>query len=419
LRPRTPLAIHQKLPVPPVNVLLILTASLRRQNLQIYGYPRETTPLMSRFAMDHPENFFLFQRGYTNSTTTLLSVPSILTGISPLQPVEFRSEAPLLWQWAAAAGMHSFYFTSHDLAWCQMRKFLITPAADSFSDRETSGLPHYRDLGIDDHYTVDRAVEHLEKLRESARPFLGVIQLNTNHYPYNTRQQYQHWQGSNLDLYDNTIVEMDTHVGRIIETLKAGGQLDNTVIIFSSDHGEAFNEHGYIAHFYCHFVETVSVPLWIYIPPALMKTRDFSDLKGNLNTAVQNLDLMPTLLDCIGAWDDGGTAPLRQHMLGQSLFRPIAKDRTLLITNTDEVINSNIGLSSITGFQHYMIRTSSMPAKEDLYDLSADPTELNNLWPQCSEDQRNGFRKAFLQFSVAAKMIRASFPHISDSPQAP
>jgi len=329
--------------------------------------------------------------------------------------VQYRCEAPLLWQWAKAADMQSFFFTSQDLSWCKMRDFLTTPAADVFGDKQTSGLPHYRDLGIDDHYTVECAVKHLEGLRESPRPFLGVIQLNTNHYPYNTRENYQLWQGGNVDLYDNTIYEMDTHVGRIIDTLQATGQLDNTLIIFTSDHGEAFNEHGYIAHFYCHFIETVAVPMWMFIPPALLQSRDSQCVKTNLSLAVQNLDIMPTILDSIGAMDNPGTAALRQHMLGQSWLRPIAPDRTLLITNTDEVMNSNIGLSSITGLRHYMIRTSSMPIREDCFDLAVDPTELNNLWPQYTEEQRNTYRKPFFNFAVAAKMIRTALPQVKFS----
>jgi arylsulfatase A-like enzyme len=273
-------------------------------------------------------------------------------------------------------------------------------------DKEIHEHPTYRDLGIDDHFTVDAAVRHLESLRDSPRPFLGVIHLNTNHYPYNTHEQYQRWHGTNLDLYDNTIVETDTHVGRIIDTLRDTGQLDHTVILFASDHGEAFNEHGYIAHFYCHFVETVSVPLWLYLPPGLVAQREMNALKHNLTKTVQNLDILPTVLDCIGAWDLPATEPLRRPLLGQSLLRPLTAERTLWITNTDEVMNSIIGLSSIKGSKHYMIRTSSIPAKEDLYDLARDPGEQNNLWPRCSAAERTGYRNGFLQFPIPSRIMR-------------
>ncbi len=419
LKPRNPLPVNCRIPQPKVNVLVILNESLRRQNMQLFGYTRETTPRMAAFAAEHPANFFPFPRAYTNSTTTLLSVPSILTGISPLQPVGFRSEAPLLWQWAKAAGMHSFYFTSHDLSWCKLRAFLTTPPPDEFWDREVSGDPLYRDLGIDDHFTVEAAVRHLHALGGSPQPFCGVVHFNTNHYPYNTRESYQLWHGDNQDLYDNTILETDAHVGRLIDTLRDLGKLDNTVIFFVSDHGEAFNEHGYIAHFYCHFAETVSVPLWIYLPPALLSRRDSAGVRSNLTASVQNLDILPTLLDCLGAWDLPATKELRRPMLGQSLLRPLTAERTMWITNTDEVLNSVIGLSSIKGSKHYMIRTSSIPAKEDLYDLTKDPGERDNLWPRCTDSERNGCRNGFSQFPIAAGMMRDALRQFSSTNVSP
>ena len=416
LPPRQPKSIPGKFPRSPVNVLLILNESLRRQNLAIYGHPRDTTPCMTRFAAEHPGKFFKFNRAYANSTTTLLSVPSILTGISPLQPIQYRIEAPLLWQWAGAADMETFLFTSHDLSWCHIGRFITTPGPDTHWDQTVDRLPHYRDLGCDDHFTVDRAVRHLKAAANSSRPFMGVVHLNTNHYPYNTRREYQRWSGAEVDLYDNTILETDTHTGRLIDTLKTIGKLENTVIIFASDHGEAFNEHGYIAHFYCHFTETVSVPLWLYLPPALLQTRDLADLGNNLDATVQNLDILPTIADCIGAWDHPLAAAPRQAMMGQSLLRPLSPGRTVWITNTDESIHSVIGLSSITDDQHYMIRTSSMPAKEDLYDLTADPAERNNLWETLSDARRDEIRRAFLRFPVAAGMMRAALPQLAPEP---
>lgn len=408
---REPLAVPA-LPQPAFNVLVILNESLRRQNLGIFGHPRDTTPFMARFASEHAAGFHQFTRAYTNSTTTLLSVPSILTGISPLQPLDQRVKAPLLWQWAKAADMDSFYFTSHDLAWCDIGTFITTPPPDAFWDQRQSGAPHYRDLGCDDHLTVAHAVDYLTANRNATRPFLGVVHLNCNHYPYNTRDEYRRWQGSEVDDYDNTILETDTQTGRLIDALGAAGKLDSTIIVFASDHGEGFNEHGYIAHFYCHFTETISVPLWVYLPPAFAAGRDLSALRANLDATVQNLDLMPTLLDCIGAWEAPSAAPLRQPMLGSSLLRPLPPDRTVFVTNTDEILNSVIGLSSVTGSRHYMLRTSSMPAREDLYDLAADPEEKHNLWDTLKPAERDAIRRPFLAFPVAARMMRAALPHL-------
>ena len=169
-------------------------------------------------------------------------------------------------------------------------------------------------------------------------------------------------------------------------------------------------EHGYTANFYCHFIETVAVPIWLYLPPAIAQHRELAGLRSNLDATVQNLDLLPTILDCIGALDAGPAAALREPMLGQSLFRPVPPDRTVWITNTDEIMPSVIGLSSITGNQHYMIRTSNTPAKEDVYDLATDAAEQHNRWAELTDSQRDAFRRSFLRFPVAARMIQAACP---------
>ena len=349
LPPRDPITITTEIPRPAINVLLILNESLRRNRLSLYGHSRNTTPFMNEWAAKYPDRFFSFERAYSNSTTTLLSVPSILTGIAPVQPVSERIKAPLLWQWAKAAKMQSFYFTSHHLDWLGLGDFITTPAPDASWDMRRENLPSYRDMGCDDHYTVERAISHIESLKNAEKPFLGVVHLNTNHYPYTTEPLYQQWSGSDVDLYDNTILETDTHTRRLIETLERTGQLERTVILFASDHGEAFHEHGYTAHFYCHFAETITVPLWVWLPQRFAAQRDLSHLKENRKINIQNLDILPTILDCVGAWENEQLAEHRAAMMGSSLFREIDPKRNILITNTDEIMPSIIGLSSLTG----------------------------------------------------------------------
>jgi glucan phosphoethanolaminetransferase (alkaline phosphatase superfamily) len=413
LPPREPITIASQIPSPAVNVLLILNESLRRNRLSIYGNTRNTTPFINQWAARYPDRFFPFDRAYTNSTTTLLSVPSIFTGIAPVQPLYERIKAPLLWQWAKAANMQTFYHTSHYLDWLGLGAFITTPPPDTSWDMRRENLPPYRDMGCDDHYTVARAIAHIESLADSARPFLGVIHLNTSHYPYNTAKPYQQWSGSDLDLYDNTILETDSHTRRLIETLERTGQIQRTVILFASDHGEAFQEHGYTAHFYCHFAETITVPLWIWLPESFASQRNLAHLKENRHVNTQNLDILPTILDCIGAWDHHALAELRTPMMGSSLFRKIDPLRDIYITNTDESMPSIIGLSSVTGNFHYMLRTSGSSPLEDLYNIADDPLEVHNLWPRTADSEKHSYRSKFFAFPVSSTMMKKAFPHLS------
>ena len=402
--------IATTLPQPPINVLLILNESLRRNRLSLYGHDRKTTPFIDQLAATSPQQFFRFDHTYTNSTTTLLSVPSILNGIAPYQPIAQKITAPNIWQWAKAAQMHSFYHSSHHLDWLGLGKFITTPPPDHTWDMRQENLPHYRDMGCDDHITIARSIAHLNARAQNPQPFLGVIHLNTNHYPYNTAAPYQKWQGSPSDLYDNSILEVDTHTQRIIDALKANNQFANTLIIFASDHGEAFNEHGYTAHFYCHFTETITVPLWLLLPEQITKSRDLQALRENLTRNTQNLDILPTILDAIGAWDHPELTSHTRSMLGSSLFRPIDANRPILITNTDEIMPSVIGLSSVIGPMHYMLRTSGKTPLEDLYNIDSDPQERQNLWPNLPPIEREAFRQAFRPYPVSAGMIDKAFP---------
>ena len=98
------------------------------------------------------------------------------------------------------------------------------------------------------------------------------------------------------DLYIKEVESVDERVGFVVKTLKHKGLLDNTYIVFTSDHGEHFGEHGLFGHgghgLGCHYYEDLlKVPLIIF-GPELPKGKRFKD-------NVSNLDLMPTLKDLL------------------------------------------------------------------------------------------------------------------------
>jgi len=414
LKPRTPMALLEPgqahYPTPPVNILLILNESLRRQELSLFGYARETTPQLKRFAQAHPAGFFPFPKAFSNSSATLISVPSILTGISPLQPAAHLSQAPLLWEWGKAAGMRTFFVSSQDMSWCGMDRFMNTPSPDVFWDKQRSRQPYFRDWGIDDRFTVDEGIRQMEACARTGQRFMGVIHLNTNHYPYNTHPEFERWTKDERDRYDNTVLELDSHMGRILKALADQGRLEDTAVIFTSDHGEAFEEHGYIAHFYCHYVETISVPMWMYLPQSALRDRDRAAMIANQRVPVQNLDLMPTLLDLMGLWGQKRLEKQQAALEGSSLLRPITADRNLMATNTNEVLDSAVGLSLIRGRMHYLLRTSTRPPQEDLYNLETDPWERRNAWKRCPDPARRAYHLAFKGYPSAEAIIEKAFP---------
>ena len=95
--------------------------------------------------------------------------------------------------------------------------------------------------------------------------------------------------------YDESILSMDEVLGGVLEELKARGILDEAIVIFSADHGEAFNEHELFGHGQL-YQDVLQVPLVISLPATLRSKAT----PAHVSQAVQLVDLYPTLIELAG-----------------------------------------------------------------------------------------------------------------------
>jgi Arylsulfatase A and related enzymes len=168
---------------------------------------------------------------------------------------------------------------------------------------------------------------------------------------------------------------IDDQVGRMLDSLERSGQLDNTIVIFMSDHGELLGDHGmYLKgpHFYdC----SVRVPL-IVRGPGIRGGRRIASL-------TELADLAPTLLEA-------SHSPVYEGMQGKSLW-------PLLSNGNEDVLNHREDVyceSYDANFPHGDLRAWATMVRTDnhklvlyhndnsgeLYDLKADPNENRNAW---------------------------------------
>jgi len=168
---------------------------------------------------------------------------------------------------------------------------------------------------------------------------------------------------------------IDAQVGRMLESLNRTGQRDNTLVVFTSDHGEMLGDHGiYYKGPYC-YDPAVRVPLIIAGPPAVK-----SGVRSQ--ALVELVDLAPTLLDAAG---------LDRHpgMHGRSLW-PLLTGEADPNEHRDDVLCESYDVDSDTGQPKAFVtmvrtRTHKLCAvhghdEGELYDLAADPAETHNLW---------------------------------------
>lgn len=166
-----------------------------------------------------------------------------------------------------------------------------------------------------------------------------------------------------MDRYDGEIAYLDHRLGELFQSLRSRGLFESTLIIVTSDHGEAFGEHGYTGHFNSVYQEEVHVPLIIRYPGGM--TRGTVDEPTSL-TAVYSLVLDEVGLGSIASRDHRTAA----HLVLSELHRP-----TLNKNGTEAWVTR--ALYEPSGRKTIMAQDREY--EWELYDLATDPGELENL----------------------------------------
>jgi arylsulfatase A-like enzyme len=165
-------------------------------------------------------------------------------------------------------------------------------------------------------------------------------------------------------LYDGAIIETDKKLGELFEYMTDRRLWENTLVIFISDHGEAFLEHGLLGHSKYLYDELVRIPLIMAFP-------DGSHRGTRIGQTVSIIDIMPTILDYLDI-----EAPPEKVMQGRSLLQVMAGGAPELPAFSSTRAGGK--RYSIVWHDHkYIIHPKS--GAEELYDLAADPAEKINL----------------------------------------
>ncbi|MFV0553388.1 MAG: sulfatase [Mangrovibacterium sp.] len=187
-------------------------------------------------------------------------------------------------------------------------------------------------------------------------PKQGINYVNTQNAQMSPEQQQKA-----IAAYYASVSYMDAQVGKVLQTLKEEGLEDNTIVVFTSDHGFHLGEHDFWMKVSLK-EESVRVPLIIKVPgktPAICNS--FSEL----------LDLYPTLADLAGL-------DIPEHIQGKSLAK--------LIDNPSEEVRDAV--FSVSQGQAFLMRTRKwayIQYKEDarggmeLFDMERDPQQFTNL----------------------------------------
>jgi uncharacterized sulfatase len=171
-----------------------------------------------------------------------------------------------------------------------------------------------------------------------------------------------------IAVYYGMVSLLDKYVGRILDSLDALGLAENTVVVFTSDHGHLFGQHGLIAKGPFHYEDLIRVPFLVRQPGRVPA--------GQRTAALQSLvDLPVTFLNLAGI-----PVPRTMTGLDQSLVwegrQPSARDH-VLVENRHQP--TTVHLKTYVS-ERYKITAYYNREYGELFDLEEDPGELRNLW---------------------------------------
>lgn len=274
---------------PPRGVVVIMVDTLRRDHVGAYGYTRPTTPNIDRLA----ETGMRFDRAYTMAPSTRIAVPALFTGRTLGEIGWDRSKYPFglddrnvtFAEVMRDAGFRTAAFVAHRFLgprWNFMQGF------EHLDDSQAFESSTYR-TKITGRAVAEAAIDWLKAHRDER--FLLYAHFFDPHDTYLRHRGGTDFGRRPIDLYDGEIEYTDRWIGRLLDALETLGIADTTAVVFLSDHGEFFGEHGRRYHGGSVYEEVVAIPMIVRVPglPA-----------GVSPCLASHVDLAPTVLNLVG-----------------------------------------------------------------------------------------------------------------------
>jgi hypothetical protein len=360
------------------NVLLVITESVRADAL--CSSPADGC--RARFLDEVAPDRVALGRLTAQSSGTFTACVVSWTGLAPNADFADMHHAPLLWEVARAVGYRTAYIGSQNLRYDDFGAFLQRAGIDvsaSAVDLGGAGDPH---LGAPDENAVARLIEFV---RGATSPYLAVLHLSNTHWPYRVDPALQPFAPhdaspvGNIDAlrnhYRNSVLLQERTVAEMLRDLRALPTWDDTVVLFFSDHGEEFREHGGLYHLTTLFEEQVRVPGWLLAGAQTLEPAQREALGAWRARRTYSQDVNATVLDLLGVLDRREVLPFGERLTGRTMLRPPPKQEpTVLLSTASGVWEPDDAKYGVMRGDLLAVRTAG--SNWWCYDVRADPAEL-------------------------------------------
>ncbi|MEP7364070.1 MAG: sulfatase-like hydrolase/transferase [Acidobacteriota bacterium] len=390
---------------PPPNVLLIIYDKCRADAIGAYGSKEARTPNLDRLASSGVR----FDHAYTPQALCGPARASMITGLYPhshglrrnvyptvtsrsntnfADPIAdpFRDSRFKLWD------NFVYHLTNAGYATGCIGKWHLGPANPGFFDtfkafnsllRHWVGEPHKSAYRPD--VETDEGIRFIEA--NADRPWFLYQSYYAPHEPLDPPKQWaEQFAGKEHAAYHATIANLDWNIGRILDTLRRRNLLDNTLVIFTADHGRTWIDRpGSDQGIALSYEEVSRVPLILHFPRRLPQAKTW-------NAGVDLTALAPTVLDACnitvtqGVHDDSLTPTMQSRSLFRTMAGPDTWQQPVFLENVPQkaIDGSLFDERAVRTARHKLILRKYDLSPEfrpgELYDLESDPGESTNLY---------------------------------------
>lgn len=346
----------------PWNVLLVTVDTLRTDRLSCYGSDRVKTPNIDSLAAKGA----LFTRAFAHTPTTLPSHTNILLGTTPLahgvhDNANFvvDKKFPTLASHLKAHGYATAAFVG---AFPLDSRFGLIRGFDVYDDNY--GTPANQEFTYVERKAetvVEQALAWLGGRSRGQKWFLWV-------HCFDPHQRYlppEPFQSQYKDRpYDGEVAYVDFALGRLLAYLQERKLAQNTLVIFTGDHGESIGQHGESTHGYFAYNATIQIPLIISFP---------GSKQGRVDQNAAHIDVFPTVCDVLGVEK---LALLQGVSLLPAIQGKTLPERRIYFESLYPYYSR--GWAPLQGYIEGTEKFIETPIPE-IYDLAADFDETVNL----------------------------------------
>ena len=352
----------------PPNIFVILSDSTYARRLSVYGHSKNTSPVLEKFAKEA----VIFKNFYSTSSATFQGVASFFTG-------KYVGNYPTLSSETRDTLCLSFKKRNY--------KFLVSTVIKTvtFSDHEShchqeSALSY---LGAKDG-DWEKIKETIEKSAD--RPIFVYFHLIGGHDPFELPEDELIFGKEVKDIYDALLFKADREFGNILERIKELGLYEDSIIIFSSDHGVGLDKQRGLASYSRTYNANLQIPFLIKLPG--VSTSEVSNIYSLI-------DVRPSLEELLGIKHDEILHGI--SFVSELKSKQRYKDRCIFGIATFQEFFS---MQCSTGVKIIYQRDYEFV---DIFNSFNDPWELTSLVNEYNEENFEILARPFVKFMAYGK----------------